>query len=102
MEDEETPRDYAKQVCRGIGWPDDPLNIRLFSSCITAIAFSRKLTIEGAFNWLSIKIRLAQRQGIKINYWFFHEAKYNYVTASDLPKIRKMKSERRESEGNGV
>ena len=103
QEDELTSVEYAKQICRDLGWPLSG-NATLISDCITAIAFQRKLSVENGFYCLVTKIKLAKRQGIKVNRWFFQDGKYQEVKAENMPKVKKRpekKKQRRESEGNG-
>lgn len=67
--------EYAKQICKEIGWPYSG-NLTLLSDCISSLAHLKGVDGWGGFISLMEAIRLARAQSVRIDRWFFQDGRY--------------------------
>lgn len=76
--------EYAKRVCREIGWPFAG-NLTLLCDCISSLAFMHATDGRGGFFILMEAVELAKQQGLSIDRWFFQDGRYNEVQPEEPP-----------------
>lgn len=67
--------EYAKLVCKEIGWPYTG-NLTLLCDCISSLAHMKGLDAGGGFFILMEAVELAKRDGIRVDRWFFQDGRY--------------------------
>lgn len=67
--------EYAKQVCKEIGWPFAG-NLTLLCDCISSLGHMKGLGVWGGFFNLMEAVEHAKRQGVRVDRWFFQDGKY--------------------------
>ena len=77
--------EYAKQVCKELGWPYQG-NLTLFCDCISSLAYMKRVDVRGGFFSLMEAVEHAKRNGIKIDRWFFQDGRYAEI-APELPSL---------------
>ena len=80
--------EYAKRVCKEIGWPYSG-NLTLLCDCISSLAFKNGVDAWGGFTSLMEAVELAQQQHMRIDRWFFQDGRYMELVQEVPPSSRK-------------
>jgi hypothetical protein len=80
--------EYAKRVCREIGWPYSG-NLTLLCDCITSLAYARGVDVWGGFISLMQAVEWAKEQEIRVDRWFFQDGRYNNIVPTEAEIQRK-------------
>ena len=75
--------EYAKRICKEIGWPYSG-NLTLLCDCITSLAYSKGLDVWGGFISLMEAVEWAKEQEIRVDRWFFQDGKYTEIEPPSL------------------
>lgn len=78
-----TVAEYAKRVCKELGWPFAG-NLTLLCDCLTSLAYMKGLDVQGGFFSLMEAVEHAKRTNVRVDRWFFQDGRYVEMEPEEL------------------
>ena len=88
-------REYAMYALEnGIGRPATKANLELIASCIKSLSKTKGMSLQRAMQYLIRAVKLANEQGVDVDYGFFSDAVYLKMRPkTPLPQYKPMTKE---------